>query len=297
MAAARLLQDLVSAEVELENALGIARRNSYPRETPVLPGDVARQAEHDANELRRYLGIGDGPIFDVIGLLELQLGIRIYVRPLDSKISGLFAYDERVGACMLLNSNHRAERLRLSAAHEAGHFSGSRQTPQVDSDTRHPMTREEKYANSFSFAFLIPAQTLKRLFAELTAGQSHLTRKHIILMAHHFGVSREALVRRLEELQLVKPQTWEWFSDNGGITDAQVVEVVGSDTPGFEPSLNMVGMVPRRLSLLAAEAFKRGHYSEGQLAQLLSIERQEVREILANADDMAEEDDFVKIVR
>lgn len=298
MDAARQLQDLVSAEVELESALGVSRQHSYPRETPLLPGDVAVQAEHDATELRRFLGIGNGPIFDIIGLLELQLGFRVYVRPLDSKVSGLFAYDQRVGACMLLNSNHRAERLRLSAAHETGHFSGSRQSPQVDSDFVRSSTREERYANSFAYAFLMPSQSVKGLFAEVTAGQSHFIRKHIILMAHHFGVSREALVRRLEDLKIIKPKTWEWFSDNGGITDEQVAEVVGNNDPNFEPSRSLVGLVPRRLSLLAIEAYKKGLYSEGQLAQLLAIDRQDVREILADADDEAmEADDFVKIVR
>ena len=134
MEAARLLQDLVSAEVELENALGAARRHSYPRETPLLPGDVVAQAEHDASELRQFLGIGAGPIVDLVGLLEMQLGIRVYLRPMNSKVSGLFAFDDRVGACMLLNSNHPTERMRLSAGHETGHFMGTRRTPEVDMD-------------------------------------------------------------------------------------------------------------------------------------------------------------------
>ena len=37
-AAARLLSDLVRAEVELENALGVMRQTNYPPERPILPG-------------------------------------------------------------------------------------------------------------------------------------------------------------------------------------------------------------------------------------------------------------------
>jgi Zn-dependent peptidase ImmA (M78 family)/transcriptional regulator with XRE-family HTH domain len=297
MVAVQLLQDLVSAEIELESALGVLRTFSYPRETPILPGDISEQAEHDATELRRFLGIGNGPIFDLLGLLELQLGMRVYLRPIDSKISGLFAFEERAGACILLNSNHRPERLRLSAAHEAGHFVGSRRVPQLDSVDATHSSREERYANSFSFSFLMPAHAIKGLFSEITAGQSHLTRKHIIVMAHHFGVSREALVRRLENLKLVKAKTWDWFVDNGGISDSQALEVVGTRDSAFEPAQNLVGLLPRRLALLATEAFRRELYSEGQLSQLLSLDRHDLRSILRDAsDDSLEGSDFVRIV-
>ena len=109
--AACLLNDLVSAEVELENALGIKRARNYPPERPILPGDVRQQAEQDAQELRDWMGLGAGSVLDIVSLLDLQLGIRVYVRPLDGKISGLFAYDEAVGACMLLNAAHPVGRI------------------------------------------------------------------------------------------------------------------------------------------------------------------------------------------
>ena len=40
VAAAHLLADLVRAEVELENLLGIKRTRNYPPERPIVPGDV-----------------------------------------------------------------------------------------------------------------------------------------------------------------------------------------------------------------------------------------------------------------
>lgn len=71
--AARMLNDLVRAEVELENVLGIQRAHNYPAEKTILPGDVRKQAEHDAQSLRNWLGLGEGPIQDIFALLELQL--------------------------------------------------------------------------------------------------------------------------------------------------------------------------------------------------------------------------------
>ena len=69
-AATRLLNDLVSAEVELENGLGIERNRNYPPERPILPGDVRAQAEQDAQELRNWLGLGAGAVLDIISILR-----------------------------------------------------------------------------------------------------------------------------------------------------------------------------------------------------------------------------------
>ena len=57
-AASRLLTDLVQAEVELENLLGVQRVRNYPQQRPILPGDVQSQAEQDAMDLRQWLGLG-----------------------------------------------------------------------------------------------------------------------------------------------------------------------------------------------------------------------------------------------
>ena len=169
-AAARLLNDLVSAEVELENALGIEHKRNYPPERPLLPGDVRAQAEQDAQELRDWLGLGAGPVLDIVSILDLQLGIRVYVRRLDGKVSGLFAYDDTAGACVLLNANHPADRVRQSGTHELGHFVGTRKQPEVLTTHEKATSREERYANCFARSFLTPARAVRQRFAEITAG-------------------------------------------------------------------------------------------------------------------------------
>ena len=282
--AARLLTDLVRAEVELENLLGVARTRNYPPARPLLPGDVRLQAENDATELRQWLGLGLAPARDVMSLLELDLGVRLYVRPLDSRVSGLFAYDDGVGACILVNAAHPRERQAQTAVHELGHLTSRRQTPDVCRFDRQDDSREERYANAFGRAFLTPARTVAVRFQDLTAGAPRFTRRHVILLAHAFGVSREAMVRRLEELDLVKEGTWDWFAANGGITDGQAREVLGESAAlGSRDAGRPVSF---RLGLLAAEAHRQELLSEGQLARLLRLDRIELREVLdaANAD-------------
>lgn len=284
--AACLMNDLVRAEVELENLLGVTRTRNYPPARPLLPGDVRLQAENDAIELRQWLGLAMVPVRDVMSLLELDVGVRLYVRPLDSRISGLFAYDDDVGACILLNANHPPARRAQTAAHELGHLTSRRQTPDVCRSDRENDSREERYANAFGRAFLTPARTVAVKFEDVTAGASHFTRRHVILLAHVFGVSREAMVRRLEEIGLVKRGTWDWFESNGRITDEQARQVLGGQLAADTEGGNARRPVSHRLGLLAAEAHRRELLSEGQLARLLGLDRVELRDIFLDAGDI-----------
>lgn len=287
--AGQLLNDLVKAEVELENALGVQRPQNYPPERPLLPGDVKAQAEHDAQELRDWLGLGNGPVRNLLPILDLQIGIRVYIRQMDSKISGLFAFEEMAGACMLLNANHPHERTLQTIVHELAHFISTRRQTEALTENERYASREERYAACFARCFLTPDRILRRQFAQVTAGQSHLTRRHIILLAHFFGVSREAMARRLEELKLARSGTWDWFLANGGITDEQAHQVLGESNNRWEHHIQAQGLVPPRLALLTREAWKRGIYSEGQLARLLRVDRHGIREILDGTDREEEE--------
>lgn len=296
--AGQILNDLVSAEVELEEVLGIQRVQNYPPERPLLPGNVEAQAEQDAQELRDWLGLGPGPLADLMTVLDLHMGVRVYSRPLDSKVSGLFAFDKAVGACMLLNANHPRTRLQQTLVHELAHFISTRREPEVLTESVTRISREERYANCFARCFLTPARAVRQQFARITEGQSHLTRRHVILLAHAFGVSREAMVRRLEELDLARDGTWDWFQANGGITDNQARQVLG-DLEGREAYLGgTYQQIPPRVALLAREAWKLGIYSEGQLSRLLRIDRRAVRDVLDSTDTEGEEaDELFKLPR
>ena len=85
--AVKQLEDLVRAEAELEQLLGVQSLRNYPPERPILPGDVRAQAEQDALDLRQRLGLGLSPISDIVTLLELELGVRVYIRRIDGGIS------------------------------------------------------------------------------------------------------------------------------------------------------------------------------------------------------------------
>jgi Zn-dependent peptidase ImmA (M78 family)/transcriptional regulator with XRE-family HTH domain len=290
-----IMSRLARAEVELENLLGVTRVPNYPPERPILRGDVRAQAEQNALELRERLGLGNAPIGDIVTLLELEMGVRVYVRRFDGRISGLFAYDDALGPCILLNANHPRERRTQSAAHECGHLVSMRRQPDVlyTDDMSH--SREERYADAFGRAFLTPPRAVMQKFQEITAGADRLTRRHVIVLAHFFGVSREAMVRRLEELGLVKKGTWNWFQANGGITDQHARQVLGDLAAPDAQKADADRPTTLRLNLLAAEAHRRELLSEGQLARLLDIDRIELREIMGGLETEGSEADAAPV--
>ena len=278
--AVQLMADLARAEVELENLLGVTRSRNDPPERPILRGDVRLQAEQDALELRQRLGLGISPIPDIVTLLEMELGVRVYVRRFDGRISGLFAYDDVLGPCMLLNANHPRDRRNQTAAHECGHLVSTRREPEVLHTDQPDGSREERYANAFGRALLTPARAVMQKFQEVISGSDRLSRRHVIVLSHYFGVSREAIVRRLEELKLAKPGTWDWFQTNGGITDEQERQVLGDLKRPDAQKAEADRPTTLRLNLLASEAYRQELLSEGQIARLLHLDRVELREIL-----------------
>ena len=297
--AVRLMNDLVKTEVELENLLGIERPRNYPPERGIVTGDVTALAEQHAQDLRNWLGLGSGPIADIFSLIELDLSIRLYQRRLSSrsKVAGLFAYDDAIGACILLNANHPLERRIQSAVHELGHFVGTRHVPEVLEENGQFLSRDERYANAFGRAFLTPGKNFRQKFRQLTAGSEKLTRRHVILLAHQHHISREACVRRLEELELVKKGTWDWFETNGGISNTQAREVLGETAERPDSAKDDANRpVSHRMSLMVHIAWKRDLLSEGQLAELLKMRRVELRRLIDQIElEESETDDLLKL--
>jgi Zn-dependent peptidase ImmA (M78 family) len=295
----QLFNDLIKADVELENVLGIERRRNYPPQRGINEGDVVALAEKHAKELRDWLGLGLGPIADIFSVIELALGIRLYQRRFSSKskVAGLFTYDESVGACILLNANHPLPRRVQSAAHELGHFYGTRHNPEVLEEDEIFLSRDERYANAFGRAFLTPTESFSESFRQWKEITGKTTRRLIILLAQQYHVSRHACGLRLEELGLAKKGTWAWFEKNGGITEEHVREILGEATDRSDSAKSDADrFISHRMALMAHAAWRRGLMSEGQLAELLKVGRVELRNLVDQIElEEGETDDLLKL--
>ena len=280
--AATLLGVLATAEVELETLLGRRTPRAYPPERPIGLGDPELQAEEAAMEFRHRLGRGSSPIKDLVALLEIELGIRVFIRPIEERsISGLFVFDEAIGACILLNGYHSIERQLQSAAHETGHFMATRGKPDVDSSVVDTNSRDERFAKRFGFALLMPAGAVRSMFSDFVRDHGRFSPRHLVLMAARYGVSNEGACRRLEDLGLLPARTWESMKARA-FTGEFARKLL--DAAGFAPAQTNAEPITPRFWLLATEAHERGLVSEGQLAQMFRLPRMEIRRILDTVD-------------
>jgi Zn-dependent peptidase ImmA (M78 family)/transcriptional regulator with XRE-family HTH domain len=269
-----LLNRLATGAAQLEQLLDRALQTDYPPPIRINPRIVDQQAEDAANNLRARLGVGLGPIPDLMSLLELELGLRIFFRPLPSQICGLYAFDRAVGACMLINANHHWKRRVQTAAHETGHFASDRSHADILAEGDVSLSIEERFARRFGPALLMPASGVRARFEQTVGGGGRFDVKELILLAYQFGVATEAMCRRLEELRLLPQGTWDSMRDRGFASELER-SVIGEPSAPPRPPL-----VPARLAYLASIALDREALSEGQLCDLLAVDRVVLRKAL-----------------
>jgi Zn-dependent peptidase ImmA (M78 family)/DNA-binding XRE family transcriptional regulator len=274
-AAISLLNRLATGATELERLLGAELRQDYPPPVRIRAAGLYQQAEDAAMALRNRMGLGLGRIDDLFSIFELDLGIRVFLRPLPHHISGLYAFDPSVGACILINASHRWKRRVQSLAHEGGHFASDRTHADVLDDAEIPLSIEERFARRFGPALLMPAVTVRSRFDEIVSVEGAFSVRQLVLLAHQFGVATEAMARRLEELDLLPEGTWLSIKDRKFDSNMER-QVLGDPAPESPPPT-----VPPRLAYLASVALQREVLSEGQLSDLLAVDRIALRNCLA----------------
>lgn len=70
---------------------------------------------------------------------------------------------------------------------------------------------------------------LRAAFLAHKEGQTKFTRRMAIHLGNFAGVPPMSVVWRLEKMGLIKSGSWNWFKANGGITKAQIAEVLGEN--------------------------------------------------------------------
>ena len=281
---AALLNRLAKSTLQFESLL---KQTPLVVDLPTITvsktGSIERQAEDAALGLRSRLGIGLGPIQNLAALLEFEMGIRVYERRLPSRISGAVAFDERGGAFVLLNSRHPLYRRRVTGGHEVGHLLTRHQGMVVHFEGDALQGREERFCDLFGIAFLAPAAAVRRKAKELKDLFSNFSVKQLLMLAVFFGISIEAMTRRLEALDMLPAGTYDSLRSKGiGLEHRQVVADEMSVSEEGQP------FTPRSL-LLAGLAYERDLLSEQQIASMLELNLVDVRKALQEREDGAEE--------
>jgi Zn-dependent peptidase ImmA (M78 family) len=131
-----------------------------------------------------------------------SMGLRVIDAYLDADVDGAIRGEGRgKPASIYLNSTIATTRKRFTCAHEIAHYVKHVQEGEFefidyrDSLASTGRVAEERYANAFAAALLMPTRHVRRLHAE---------RLDEFDMARHLGVSQAAMVNRLKNLDLYR---------------------------------------------------------------------------------------------
>lgn len=275
-AAIQTLQRFAENYHELERLMDAPMNFSFPPEVQLsnyVKIDVL--AEDIAIRERNRLGLGDQPIYDLCGLLETDVGLRIMYGDLPSRIAGMYAYTGALGCCILINRKHPVERRRASLVHEYGHVIVDRYKPGVDYLT-HPGKKpaNERFAEAFGMCLLMPSTSLRRRFNEIvsTTGDFHVA--DLCRLSNLYFVSVEAMAYRLEDLRLIPDGTMKHLRESR-FEVRKAKEIL--QLPQQQETNNSY---PDRYVYLAVHAYEQAKISEGQLAGFLEVDRVTAREIV-----------------
>jgi Zn-dependent peptidase ImmA (M78 family)/DNA-binding XRE family transcriptional regulator len=284
------LQSRAEDFLELESLTGMQAPRLYPPPYETTGADAEQIGEDVANAERARLGMGDGPAPDLRERLATQVGLRIFFFEMPTKVAGVFAYNDILGACTAINLKHPRDRRNWSLAHEYGHFLMTRfQAELTVLFEKKRLSGPERLADRFAECFLMPATGLNRRITELHRSlSSGITVAHICELAYAYQVSVQAMIRRLEGLKRLPHGTWDRLKAEG-FKVRQAQKLLDID---IEPTMSEA--MPRHFIMMAVYAFKKGMLSEGQLARYLRIDRLAAREVVEKspATIHAEEEEF-----
>ena len=260
----------------LENKLDAKPVTNFPPRIRAPVGPIERFAEHCAQEERSRLNLGAHlPIYTLREVLE-DVGVHVFFDALPSKLAGLYVFVPDFGYCVLINKLHPKERRRWTMAHEYGHFLMDRDKPGVD--YLRPMQRKpenERFADAFAAAFLMPDAGVQRRFYEEVERKSDFNVGDLCRMADYYAVSLMPMTLRLESLSLVGRGTWDGIKESGVAARDLKREAGVQDMPDEDS----VDTFPDRYKLLAVQAWAAEKISTGTLARLLRCSLVEAREI------------------
>lgn len=152
-----------------------------------------------AADIRKKLGEDSDSPIDILALVHSIDGLTLVLYPLGGSISGVCLKTD-TSVVIAVNSGMSCGRQRFTLAHELYHYYFDEGT----ASTICPVgfgnkTDEEKEADLFASYLLMPQAALYRKVQEAkhSAGEK-LTMAGVVMLEQHFGVSRQAMLVRLQ---------------------------------------------------------------------------------------------------
>lgn len=197
------IQALVEERLEERTRLQDYCFSSVQFDVPIEKYPVSHEADAEAvaGKVRDHWKLGVDPIANLTAVLEDHL---VHVIEVDApeKFDGISAIAEDEdgkpkAAAVVSRSKCPGDRQRLSLAHELATLV-MKPSKSVD---------EEKAAFRFAGAFLAPQSCLKR---EVGERRTSVRIEELLILKQRFGMSIQALLRRMSDLEIISPTTYKW---------------------------------------------------------------------------------------
>jgi hypothetical protein len=241
--------------------------------------DIRRKAE----EARSLLGIGDGPVGDLVGRCDLA-GITVYFAPLGedlkSTVSGAFLPHDRVGFSILVNVETTPGRRIFTLAHELGHalFHGDR----IFVGYFGRREAAERFASAFAAEFLVSSHGLRAAVGGF--GISKVRDPQVVVhLQRLFGVSYSMMLVRLGGVGLATDEDVERLRE---VQPVHLAERLGYSTQpgewGQDAESHGIGRFPRRFLRLIRRTVQNEQLTVSAAASLMGLAEEDVEEFLAD---------------
>jgi len=293
---AALGRELTSHERLLGLERDLAALPTYELPPPRWKGQAIRQGEDVAVQERRRLELGHAPLVNLAQILESQ-GVRTAELDLPVHVSGLTLIDANAGLFIAVNNRtpqHSRLRRRFSFAHEYCHALLDRRQGGTISLTSERENLLEVRANAFAAAFLMPSTGVAEFIRRLGKGQasrpqtelydeeeaqriqsrplpgSQSIQMHdVVLLAHHFEVSRLSAIYRLKNLGFLSQTELETLleQENQGLgtTLAGLLDLPEPDNETVRSQFR------HRFLALGLEAYRREEITRAKLRELADM--------------------------
>jgi Zn-dependent peptidase ImmA (M78 family)/transcriptional regulator with XRE-family HTH domain len=240
-------------------------------------GPAVDQGRRLAGEVRRALGLGDGPIARFPELLEERFQLDVDFSPLPEAVDGL-CVSVGARALILVGSGKPSSRQRFTLAHELAHYLVDDLDPlYVDERGVRARSVAEMRANAFAAHLLMPEPGV-RAAIEGTADDA----ERAVRVALTFGTSVSAAAYQLGNLGLLPEAVRDRLVD-AGAKPLLMRYALPSDWQQDESGRGRV-RPPARLYARATLAFRRGLIGLEPIVDLLRHpDRDQLRQELDDA--------------
>lgn len=223
-------------------------RHPIPHDGFVTPGEIA-------DDVRQELGVAEGPIGNLTGLLE-DSGVVVIRSHLEAmQVDAIAGWPDGGTPVILLNDHVSSERQRFTMAHELGHA--------VMHDVS-ASALQESQADAFASAFLMPAES----FAAKWPGRDI---DALVTYKSTWGVSLAAAIRRGRDLGLLSESDYTKLSIHMSATGAHRREL--------DP---MKSESPRLMTAAIESAMAQGATLQALAERALMLEEEFVSTYLEN---------------